>query len=253
MLVSILFLWWGINMKAYHFLDVDKFDLFDSKGENETISTFQQLSTAAGDDEPKSDLKLIKRDYYRGFDKYNIIHEKVRRKKGRAYGADAIFNQFVETLNMNAYFNKNLNLFIVEGNKGAVNEFIKKFHRDYAAQFRVKRDNVDFPYLIQHTHNVWGGWLNGFNDGSLKSVALYGDHVNLSEDYNRYEAAGRLSSLNCSITFEKNSYDFMITVNKTVVVMQNRTPEQDLDLLLFIRPMLYKEIKEVETIENNSQ
>ncbi|NTU28521.1 hypothetical protein HPX95_20580, partial [Bacillus tequilensis] len=72
----------------------------------------------------------------------------------------------------------------------------------------------------------------------------YGDHVNLSDDYNRYEAAGKLSSLNCSITFEKNSYDFMITANKTVVIMQNRTPEQDLDLLLFTRPILYKEVEE---------
>ncbi|MED3672099.1 MULTISPECIES: hypothetical protein [Bacillus] len=231
-------------MKAYHFLDVTKFTLFDQKEENEIVSTKQQLSVDDSDNEPRSDLKLIKRDYYEGFDKYIIIHEKIRRKTGRAYGEDSFFTQFVENHSMNAYYHKKLNLFLVEGNKGAVNDFKKKFEKNYPESFALSRSNVDFPYLIQHTHNVWGGWLNGFNDGSLKSVALYGDHVNLSDDYNRYEAAGKLSSLNCSITFEKNSYDFMITANKTVVIMQNRTPEQDLDLLLFTRPILYKEVEE---------
>ena len=133
-------------------------------------------------------------------------------------------------------------MFIIEGNKPSVNGSVKKFNKIFPDQIYVERSNVDFPYLVQHTHNVWGGWLNGFNDGNLKSIALYGDHVDLSQDYNRYKVSGSLSSLNCSITFEKTAYDFMITANKTVVIMQSRTPEEDLDLLLFIKPMLYKEM-----------
>src|SRR5690606_6126423 len=126
---------------------------------------------------------------------------------------------------LNAYYNESLKLFIFEGNKSFVNDFVKKFERAFSNEFKLTRSNVDFPYLIQHTQNVWGGWLN-VNDGSLKSVALYGDRVNLSEDYNRYKAAGELTSLNCAIVFEKTSYDIMITANKTVVIMQNKTPEE---------------------------
>ncbi|MCK1986252.1 MULTISPECIES: hypothetical protein [Peribacillus] len=231
-------------MKAYHFLDVETLTLFDDVQEGTAVSTEQQLAAEKSDDQPISTLQLIKRDYYSGFDKYIIKHEKIKRKQGRAYGENLIFNQFVENHSMNAYYNSSKKLFLVEGNKAAVNDFKKKFEKQHANKFKLNRSNVDFPYLILHTQNVWGGWLNGFNDGNLKSVALYGDHVNLSEDYNRYEAAGRLSSLNCSITFEKRSYDFMITVNKTVVIMQNRTDVEDIDLLMFIRPMLYKEIPE---------
>jgi hypothetical protein len=231
-------------LRAYHFLDVEKFTVFDGLKEEAIISTHQQqeLNIENTNSEPRSDLKLIKRGYYKGFDKYIIIHEKIKRKKGRAYGEDLFFNHFVENLSMNAYYNAKEKIFLIEGNKSAVNDFIKKFEKQFVDRFSLFRTAVDFPYLIKHTHNVWGGWINGFNDGSLKSVALYGDHVNLSEDYTRLEAAGRLSSLNCSITFEKNSYDFMITANKTVVIMQNRTPEEDIDLLLFISPMLYKKI-----------
>ncbi len=229
-------------MKSYHFLDVEKFKLFDGIQEGGIKTTGQQLSLGSDDHQPSSSIKLIKRNYYKGFDKYIIYHEKVKRKQGRAYGEDILFSSFVESSSMNAYFNSQLDLFLVEGNKSSVNGFIKKFEKNYPDKFEFTRSEVDFPYLIQHTQNVWGGWLNGFNDGNLKSVALYGDRVNLSEDYNRYKAAGELSSLNCSIAFEKTSYDFMITANKTVVIMQNRTPEEDIDLLLFIRPMLYKDL-----------
>jgi hypothetical protein len=229
-------------MKAYHFLDVDRFSLFDNKSENTVISTQQQLSTDQIDNEPRSDLKLIKRSYYKNFDKYIVNHEKIKRKQGRAYGEDLIFNQFIENVSMNVYYHPKMKILLMDGNKGAVNDFIKKFEKQFPEDISIHRSNVDFPYLIQHSHNVWGGWLNGFNDGNLKSVALYGDHVNLSEDYTRYKAAGKLSSLNCSITFEKRSYDFMITANRTVVIMQNRTPEEDIDLLLFLKPILYKEL-----------
>lgn len=229
-------------MRSYHFLDVQKFTLFDNIPEGEVISTYQQMSIEGDDSQPTSSIKLIKRNYYKGFDKYIIHHEKVKRKKGRAYGEDIIFNSFVETMSMNAYYNAEYELFLIEGNKSSVNDFKKKFEKNYPDKFQLSRSNVDFPYLIKHTQNVWGGWLNDFNDGNLKSVALYGDRVNLSEDYNRYKAAGKLSSLNCSIVFEKTSYDFMITANKTVVIMQNRTPEEDIDLLLFMLPMLNKEL-----------
>lgn len=229
-------------MKAYHFFDIIKFTLFDDKEEGEIISLEKQLSIDGKDYHPDSSLKLIKRNYYEGFDKFIIHHERVKKKNGRAYGDSIIFNSFIENFSLNAYYNKDLSLFIIEGNKPSVNDFVRRFNREFPDKFELTRSDVNFPYLIEHTHNVWGGWLKGFNDGNLKSVALYGDRVNLSEDYNRYEAAGELSSLNCSITFEKRSYDFMITANKTVVIMQNRTPEEDLDLLLFIKPMLYKEL-----------
>lgn len=229
-------------MKSYHFWDVKEFSLFNEKEEGAIITSMQQLSVDGNDDEPISSIKLIKRAYYKGFDKFIIHHEKIKRKQGRAYGEDLLFNQFVESNSLNGYYNPELKLFIIEGNKASVNGFVKKFIKMYPDSFNMERSFVDFPYLVQHTHNVWGGWLNGFNDGNLKSIALYGDHVDLSQDYNRYKAAGNLSSLNCSITFEKTAYDFMITANKTVVIMQNRTPEEDLDLLLFIKPMLYKEL-----------
>lgn len=229
-------------MKSYHFWDVRNFTIFDNKDEGSIVSTKSQIAIEGSDDEPRSSMKLIKRNYYKGFDKFIINHEKINRKRGRAYGEDFFFNSFVESLSMNAYYNQELNLLLVEGNKGSVNGFVRMYNRKFSdEEFSLERSNVDFPYFIRHTENVWGGWLSGFNDGNLKSVALYGNRVNLSADYDRYEAAGKLTSLNCSIIFERETYDFMITANKTVVIMQNRTPEEDIDLLLFLRPMLYKE------------
>jgi hypothetical protein len=230
-------------MRAYHFLDVDKFDLFS--GGKTTVSTAQQLTIQQEDAEPKSEMKLTTSDYYKGFQKYVIVHERLKKKEGRAYGEDILFTTFIENKSMNAYYHPGLKLLLIEGDKGGVNGLVKRFEKSFPEQFKVSRSQVDFPYLVEHSHNVWGGWISGFNDGTLKSVALFGDHVNLSEDYNRLEAAGKLSSLNCSLTFEKKSYDFTITANKTVVIMQTRTPEEDIELLMHLRPILYKELSGV--------
>ncbi|MFW5438811.1 hypothetical protein [Paenibacillus apiarius] len=110
----------------------------------------------------------------------------------------------------------------------------------------MNRSDVDFPYLIQHSTNVWGSWFGGLNTGTLRSAALFGDHVNLSDDFDRLKAAGNLSSLNCALSFEKITYDFTITLNKTVVIMKPKTPEEDIDLLLALKPILYKEVSLAE-------
>lgn len=229
-------------MRAYHFLDVEKFTIFDDKDE---VLTPQQMSMVNDkeDLEPVSKMKLISRQYYKGFHKLIITHEDVKKKSGRAYGEDQFFEHFVENKTLNGYYSPEMKLLIIEGNKGAVNGSVKRFSKYYPENFTVRRSNVDFAYLVQHSSNVWGSWFGGLNTGTLKSAALFGDHVNLSDDFDRMKAVGTLSSLNCSLTFEKTSYDFTITSNKTVVLMQNRTPEEDIDLLLALKPILYKEEK----------
>lgn len=155
-------------MRSYHFFDVQYFTLFDEREEGDTVSTIQQLSLEGNDDEPVSSIKLIKRDYYRGFDKFIIHHEKIKKKRGRAYGEDLFFNQYVETNSLNGYYHPNLSLFIFQGNKPSVNDFVKKIQEMYPENVKLTRSSVDFPYLIQHTQNVWGGWLNGFNDSFVQ-------------------------------------------------------------------------------------
>ncbi|MFK3938955.1 hypothetical protein ACI2JA_15755 [Alkalihalobacillus sp. NPDC078783] len=227
-------------MRAYHFLDVESF--LDFTNPNSRYSSDDDQLPLEGNDQPSSLLTLTTKDYYEGFQKYVIVHEKLKKKSGRAYDQEILFKQFIESKNMNAYYHPEKKLLLVEGDKGGVNGWVRRFSKVFGDKFRVSRSNVDFPYLVKHSENVWGGWISGFNDGSLKSVALFGDHVNLNEDYSRLEAAGKLSSLNCALTFEKKSYDFTITANKTVVIMQNQTSEQDLDLLMHLKPILYKEI-----------
>lgn len=229
-------------MRAYHLFDVETFEIINEGNTN--VVTPQQTSIEQGDAEPLSELSLTTVNYYKGFQKMVVKHEQTRRKSGRAYGEDILFNKFIENKSMNAYYSPKHNLFIIEGSKGSVNGAVKRFSRYFGDKFKVSRSKVDFPYVIKHSNNVWGGWFGKIGHGSLKSAALFGDHVNLSEDFSRLDAAGTLTSLNCALTFEKKSFDFTITLNKTVVIMQHGTPEEDLDLLLALKPILYKEISE---------
>lgn len=227
-------------MRAYHFFDVETFDIIDH--EHRRTVTPQQTTLANGDAEPVSEISLTTTEYYKGFQKLVIKHEQTRRKSGRAYGEDTIFNGYVENKSMNAYYSPELKLFLIEGSKGSVNGAVRRFEKFYGDKFKVSRSKVDFPYLIRHSNNVWGGWFGSIGHGTLKSAALFGDHVNLSEDFSRLDAAGTLTSLYCALSFERKSFDFTITLNKTVVIMQYGTPEEDIDLLLALKPILYKEL-----------
>lgn len=230
-------------MRSYHFFKVETFSILDELEKNGVFKLQAQLSIEGGDDKatPLTTISLINDEYYRGFSKFIIHHEKVNRRTGRPIGEDIIFNSFIEKKSLNGYYNKEESLLLIEGNKASINDFIKKAMKTTSEQIKLSREEVDFPHFIRYVGNVWGGWLSDFNDGNLRSVALYGNQVNLSDDYTRFEAAGQLSSLNCSIIFEHAEYDFMVTKNKTVVIMQNEPIEKDIDLLMHIKPLLNKE------------
>lgn len=215
-------------MKAYHFLTIVKFD----RGIN-TYQVNQQISLK--DSQPVSKLTKTNDSFYKDFDKYELFHETKRNKRGRAYGYEEAFAQYIEQKTFNCYLWETNNIIIFEANKSAVNGSIRRITKQYGKDvFELKREHVDFGNILRKAANITGGWFGEFEGGNVTSVGLFGNHVDLSSDYNRYQAAGELSSLTVEVRLGGNMHKFMITKDRVIVLYENMSTEKDLDLLVQI-------------------
>lgn len=211
-------------MRSFHFLGVVQFD----ESQNEYV-TDQQLSL--GDAQPATSLKLITKDFYLDFAKYELFHERKKRDTGRAYGRYDSFDQYINQKTFNAYLWKTQNLFIFEANKESVNGAIKRLKRQYGkSTFNMVRVPVDFQKILRRADNITGSWFGGIK-GNVTSVGIYGDHVNLSKDYDRFAASGELSSVTITVNLTKGLYTFMITKDCAIVIYDNMSTEKYLDLV----------------------
>ena len=226
-------------MKAYYFFEVDRFDLF--AGAN-IISTPQQL--VVGDQiekfsEPRTEVRLATDNFYQGFNRMVFEHEnKSKKRKIRTYG-DTAFNEFIPQNSFVGYYNSDIKVLILQTSKSNAREAIKRLTKYFPDKISVEQGHVNYPHIIQRVDNVWGGWIGGLNYGNLKSAGLFGDHVNLSEDFDRFSAAGKLSCLNVQLEFDRRTLDFMITKDRGVVFLSRLTDEEELDILIQLRPILY--------------
>ncbi len=211
-------------MRSFHLLSVVKFDM----SKNEFI-TSQQLSIV--DAQPATSLKLITKEFYSNFAKYELFHERTKRDIGRAYGRPDSFDQYVSQKSFNAYLWKNQNIFIFEANKSSVNEAIRRLIKEYGkSNFDMVRLPVDFQKILKRAENITGSWFGGIK-GNVTSVGIYGDHVNLSKDFDRFAAAGELSSVTITVNLTKGLHTFMITKDCAIVIYEDMSTEKYLDLV----------------------
>jgi len=211
-------------MKTYHLLDIVTFDQ-----NRDLFRSTQQLSVE--DSQPISKLTKITANFYKDFAKYELFHEVKRRSRGRAYGNPESFSSYVNQNTFDCYHWKSRNIFIFGANKPAVNGSIKRLTRDCGkGVFELKRGMVNFQKIIRKAENITGGWFGDLS-GNVTSIGLFGDHVNMSSDYDRYSAAGSLSSLTIEVTLGGQMYSFMITKDRAIVLYDSMSIEKDLDLL----------------------
>lgn len=216
-------------MKSYHLLTIRNFD--------ESVSEYcsKQQYSLIEDAEPISSLKKSVENYYKDFNKYQLFHEAKKNGVGRAYGRGDSFDKYIDQKVFNVFLWKSKKILIFESNKSSVNSCIKRFKRDYGENnFNLIREPVDFSKVLRRAINITGGWF-GEIDGNVNSVGIFGDHVDLSGDYDKYAAVGKLSSLTIEVDLGGDIYMFMITKDRSVVLFNNNDDiEKDLDLIVQI-------------------
>ena len=222
-------------MSVYHLLDIVKFD-----HTAKDIVSYQQYNVFNNMAETR--LNKVSEDFYNKFSKYELFHETQRRMKGRAYGNADSFSEFYKQDSHNCYLWKEQNIFIFEAGKEAVNGAVKRLRKDLGKEnFDLSRKEVDFNRVLSKANNITGSWF-GELAGNVTSVGIFGDHVNLSSEYDRFKIAGQLSALTIEVSFGGSMYSFMITKDRGLVIYNNMSIEKDLDLIVQIYHEFFKEV-----------
>lgn len=219
--------------RSYHIYDIITFDIEDIL---ETTSQ-RALITDNGFDAPATSIRKTTQ-VVNNYEIYEGIHEVKVNKPGRTYGASA-FDSFVGKNTFKAYYKPGDSWVILEGAGKVVKSALKALSRQYPTNIELKRGTVDFAYIKQHCDNIWGGWISPKNNTRLKSIGLFGEHVDLTQDYDSYTSLGTLNSMCVELTFEGETYSFMIGRERSVLFYQSENISEDLECLELLLPYLF--------------
>ena len=173
-----------------------------------------------------------------GYQIYEGTHERSVKRMGRTYG-EHVFDQYIGRNEYTAYYKDGDPYIIFEGSGKIIKGALKVLQREYPDLIELKQGEVDFNYLRKQCDNIWGGWFNQ-NQPRLRKVALFGDHVDLTQDYNSLQALGSLSSLCVELTNEGNKHCLMICKQRTIVFYDSDVHiAEDLRRLELLIPFLY--------------
>lgn len=229
-------------MKAYHFFDVERFDLGLSVGETLETPQAQVLGGVENDKEPETSVTFVTNNFMGQFQHYSFMHEwKTRNKTVRAYGREDYWDNPIMTKSFDGYYHPDHQVLILQTSKQVARAAVRRLSRAYPERLEASVGSVDFPFIVERAANVTGSWIGNLPYGNVTSVGLFGDHVNLSTEYTNHMRAGELKALYVELIVEGDMKRFMITKDRAVVIYEDQSIVDDLRLLMAVRPLLYAE------------
>lgn len=211
------------------------------------FTTAQQLTLqeTKNDADPITQLKIVDKDYYRGWDRLQALHEFVDKTPRRMAGDPEYLHQSIVGGDkpFDCYFNNKDNMIILNASKKNVIGLQRRLVQNFPEKFRPKQRELDFKHLLKqlrHTQIV-SSWFNNIQ-GKVNAVGLYGQRVNLDDIFEHYNQIGKLSAITVEWQFanEDQPVNIMFTKNYGVVLYTNWDVVEDLDFLIELKPLLFK-------------
>lgn len=227
-------------MTSYQLFQYSKFDLVDSIGSK--VETPQKQAIEGSQAEPYTSVeKLAVYDY--GRYKFQVLafdHESTMRGTTvRVAGREDYYDDAIRKRSFEGYICEEHNLLILACGKDKANSAMKRLKRHFSTKIDYERGEVDFPFLVQRVDNVVGGWISDLPHTNVTSVGLFGDHVNLSDDFSRHQAVGSLRALYIHLVIDGIEHRFLISRDRSVVIFQPGTIAEDLQTIMALRPLLW--------------
>lgn len=215
-------------MRPYYILDIQKFD----KNINE-YSTPSQVGIAGVKDRSASiTFKKQKNQMIDSFIKYDLSWEKLLNQKGRAYGIERIFEQFILIEEKVLYYNSDKNIVILSISKEIFNSFAKNFCNEKRnSEIIFKKINVDFDRIITHQSSlgIEGVWLGNYADVNIDSLYLLGNQIENSTKYKQFRESGaEIKNLTIVYNFNHKREKIMITKEGGIILYR---PLDETDML----------------------
>jgi hypothetical protein len=210
---------------------IDNFPNF----KDNTISTSTQLlliDPSGNENQSEIHSKITKSNKtVLNYEQFKIYHEHPRNIYYRIY--EKVLNKLIEINEFNAYYSSNSNRFIIEAPKDLAIDAMKTF--DKHSIIKATQKDVDFQDILKRANNVYGNWFGSLPPGRVKTIAIFGDHVNLSMQYEDLINSGaELKYIIIELEIENQIYKVGISRNRGITFYENIDL---IDKLTFIEQM----------------
>jgi len=224
--------------RGYSFFTVRKFTGYN---EQELVSATQASLHGFGTN-PRTEMKLETKEYFRGLDHLLCNHE-VQDKRPHRWGDDIPYDRSTVAAPIapyDIYYQAGADFLIFRGPRHAGRGAFRRLAQRFPEAVSVEEGRVDFAYVLEHIKgDVAGSWFTGLQ-GRVKSAGMFGDNVRLDPDFEKY-GPETMSALYLDLVVEgrRSTLQVIITANRSVVIQDDLTPEEDLDFLLAVKPLLF--------------
>ncbi|HMS40250.1 MAG TPA: hypothetical protein PKE69_08495 [Pyrinomonadaceae bacterium] len=219
--------------KSYKICHCTKFD--KTEFTNNALDLNTQPHLAFFEDSPDKPITRITRyttgHIFKDFSQYLIEHEHNVNVKGRYQ--DRRFNEFFRMGEINGYHSEKTGLFLMQGKKDDILDFCK--FTDKSRLLDLNTIEIQMSDLLDKLGSVNNGWFK-FSQGSIKTSALFGSHLESTDEFIAAKEVGDISALSFFYKDNDLSHAIMVTVDGTVVLQHNYPNTQiEIDLVLKIK------------------
>lgn len=194
------------------------------------------------DDDPRTVLEVVSKDYYKGYWKLLFTHEVTDREPRRLGGDPAYVDRTIKGGDKahDVFYSPEKELMILKAPKNLVNGLIRVLRREYPSSFNLNVVPMDFPKIIERAQsNIIGSWFSGIK-GQVNSVGIFGDRVNLDTSFGHYKNLGQISALYLELYYDDKSKPITVTITRLGGIILYTPKSNDIEELDFIFSLIEK-------------
>ncbi len=207
---------------------VEKFPSF----EKNTVSTSTQLlivDPKGNDNKSDKHSKITKTNQIvLDYEKFLIYHETDKKLRYRLH--ERIFNHLIEIHEFNAYYSSSYKRLIIQAPKELACDAIRTFKREKI--LIAEQKEIDYKLVLERAKNVFGNWFGNLPPGRVKTIAIFGDHVDLSNQYSELiEAGAKLKFVILELKINGKLYKIGISKNRGITFYEKLDLLEELELI----------------------
>lgn len=226
-------------MMAMSIYQVKQFDLLIER--DEVITAYQADVTCEPNSkipaESITELKLITKDFHRGFSYIQIEHE--TKKTDNIRIQDHFYEFFFMRQKKVAFYNQNEKILLILANKQLAKEIVGRILNTHREKFKLvpetEQKEFDFDKINRDADliNTWGAWFKNVGFGNVTSMAIFGDHVQLHSTYEDH--VDKLSSINVEMLIDGEPMKLIISKDMRISFLTAVTYPQMIDYYYVVK------------------
>ena len=210
-----------------------------------TWQTHTQLALPEeeGDDSAHSTIKFVGHSIYNDYLKYHVHHETEKTSWLRVANMERRKAIFIEEFHI--YLPPNSSYILVETTAKNSRELLKRI-KQKDSRFQYKLREVDLLAMKNQTQHVRGGWFRDLDIADVSTAAIFGNNVGDSDEWERYETSGKLSSLVIEFSYQGEHHSVNISASGAITLYSNYDEASALALVEKFNDIAMKFQKEID-------